>query len=202
VYIHPVISSIGTSRRRKATEIMSKGTPPRAIRIEDELWEQAKAVAVRRSDTISDVIRGALWSYIAEAPKHRADIQPDAIRKALLMGIFEAITTVKVQLHRADMETHGQEFEPGLSVTAVPVGAQHWHLTAAADGAVWAGLASSEDIEGVTLLATVNGNTMPQPPRIETQPQRQEAQTRQGPPYSLEPKGSRGLCAEDEHRHR
>lgn len=126
------------------------------------LWEQAKAAAVRRSDTISDVIRGALWSYIAEAPKHRADIQPDVTQKTPFMGIFEATTTVKVNLSRADTETHGQEFEPGLSVPAVPVGAQLWHLTAAAGGAVWTGLASSEDIEGVTLLATVNGNTMPQ----------------------------------------
>lgn len=142
---------------------MSKGTPPRAIRIEDELWEQAKAVVVRRSDTISEVIRGALWSYIAEVSKHRADVQPDATRKALLMGIFEATTVGKIHLNRAGVETNGQEFEPGLSVTAVPVGAQLWHLTAAVDCPVWAGLASSEDIEGVTLLATVNGNTAPQP---------------------------------------
>ena len=43
---------------------MSKGTTPRAIRISDELWQQAKAVAERRGDTISDVVRLALEWYI------------------------------------------------------------------------------------------------------------------------------------------
>lgn len=139
---------------------MSKGTPPRAIRIEDELWEQAKAVAVRRSDTISDVIRGALWSYIAEAPKHRADIQPDAARSGPIMGVFEAVTTATVHLNCADMEAQVRVFEPGLSVAAVPVGAQLWHLTAGVGGSVWEGLASSEDIDRVSLVATVSGNAI------------------------------------------
>ena len=139
---------------------MSKGTPPRAIRIEDELWEQAKAVAVRRSDTISDVIRGALWSYISEAPKHRADVQSDVARTVPIMGVFEAVTTATVHLNRADVEVEVRAFEPGLSVAAVSVGSQLWHLTAGVGGAVWEGLASSEDIDSVTLVATVSGNTI------------------------------------------
>ena len=44
---------------------MSKGTTPRAIRISDDLWREAKVVAERRSDTISDIVRKALEAYIA-----------------------------------------------------------------------------------------------------------------------------------------
>lgn len=49
---------------------MSKGTTPRAIRISDELWQEAKAVAERRSETISDVVRVALEDYIASDEPH------------------------------------------------------------------------------------------------------------------------------------
>ena len=35
------------------------------------------------------------------------------------------------------------------------------HLTAAAEGCVWEGLASSEEIEGATFLANVRGNDIP-----------------------------------------
>jgi purine-nucleoside phosphorylase len=45
---------------------MSKGTTPRAIRISDDLWREAKVVAERRSDTISEVVRLALEKYIAK----------------------------------------------------------------------------------------------------------------------------------------
>jgi predicted transcriptional regulator len=47
---------------------MSKGTTPRAIRISDDLWQEAKVVADRRSDTVSDVIRRALEQYIKPLP--------------------------------------------------------------------------------------------------------------------------------------
>ena len=46
---------------------MSKGTTPRAIRISDDLWQEAKVVAERRSDTISEVVRLALEEYIKRA---------------------------------------------------------------------------------------------------------------------------------------
>ena len=48
---------------------MSKGTTPRAIRISDELWQDAKAVAERRSETISDVVRVALEAYVTQHPE-------------------------------------------------------------------------------------------------------------------------------------
>lgn len=47
---------------------MSKGTTPRAIRISDELWQEAKVVADRRSETISEVVRVALEKYVTEPP--------------------------------------------------------------------------------------------------------------------------------------
>jgi purine-nucleoside phosphorylase len=55
---------------------MSKGTTPRAIRISDELWQEAKAVAERRSETISDVVRVALELYITapDADKRGEDV--------------------------------------------------------------------------------------------------------------------------------
>ncbi len=45
---------------------MSKGTTPRAIRISDELWQEAKAAAQRRGGTISEVVRRALEEYIRQ----------------------------------------------------------------------------------------------------------------------------------------
>lgn len=43
---------------------MSKGTPHHAIRIEDDLWAEAKAVAALNGETLSDVIRRALRDYV------------------------------------------------------------------------------------------------------------------------------------------
>lgn len=42
---------------------MSGDTPRRTIRIEDGLWEKAKAQAEHRSDNLSDIIREALRDY-------------------------------------------------------------------------------------------------------------------------------------------
>ena len=42
---------------------MSKGTTKRSIRIEDELWDKAKAQAEYRGDNLSDIIRAALRDY-------------------------------------------------------------------------------------------------------------------------------------------
>lgn len=47
---------------------MSKGTTPRAIRISDKLWHEAKVVAERRSETISDIVRVALERYVTQHP--------------------------------------------------------------------------------------------------------------------------------------
>lgn len=41
-------------------------TPLRAIRIEDELWERAKAAAHNRGETVTDAIRRALREYVTE----------------------------------------------------------------------------------------------------------------------------------------
>jgi len=43
---------------------VSKGTAKRSIRISDELWERAKAVAKEHGDNIADIIRAALKAYI------------------------------------------------------------------------------------------------------------------------------------------
>jgi predicted DNA-binding protein len=42
------------------------GTPKRSIRIPDELWQAALAVAKRRGETLNAVIRAALERYVAE----------------------------------------------------------------------------------------------------------------------------------------
>lgn len=41
--------------------------PARAVRVEDALWEAAKAKAAERGETVSDVIRRALERYVARA---------------------------------------------------------------------------------------------------------------------------------------
>lgn len=43
---------------------MSKGTTPRAIRIDDDLWEAAKSATHDKGDTISEVVRRALVEYV------------------------------------------------------------------------------------------------------------------------------------------
>ena len=42
---------------------MSRGTKHRTIRIEDGLWDEAKATAKDRGDNLSEVIRQALIEY-------------------------------------------------------------------------------------------------------------------------------------------
>lgn len=41
--------------------------PARAVRVEDELWEAAKAKAAERGESVSDVIRKALERYVKRA---------------------------------------------------------------------------------------------------------------------------------------
>ena len=43
---------------------MSRGTPQVAIRIDPELWQQAKQAAAAEGETISDVIRRYLIEYV------------------------------------------------------------------------------------------------------------------------------------------
>lgn len=43
---------------------MSKGTPRRSIRVEDELWQAATEAAEHRGENLSDVLREALRQYI------------------------------------------------------------------------------------------------------------------------------------------
>jgi len=44
---------------------MSK-TPLRAVRVDPELWEKARAVAATKGDNLSAIIRDALRAYIKE----------------------------------------------------------------------------------------------------------------------------------------
>ena len=45
---------------------MSK-TPLRAVRVDPELWEKARAVADKNGDNLSEIIRDALRQYINES---------------------------------------------------------------------------------------------------------------------------------------
>lgn len=140
---------------------MSKGTPTRSIGIDDDLWEEAKVVAARRSDSVTEVIRGALKKYVGEgfpATGRRASREFDAQSGPQALSVFEATTAVRLRLSRADSAAHGRTFEPGLVVTAVPIGGGLWHLTAVAEGCVWVGLSSPDEIESATLLTTISGN--------------------------------------------
>lgn len=44
----------------------SKGTARRTVRVSDEVWDAAMAVAEARGETLSDVIRDALIAYAAK----------------------------------------------------------------------------------------------------------------------------------------
>jgi Arc/MetJ family transcription regulator len=41
-------------------------TPPRKIRIEDELWTASSDQAAGRSETVSDIVRLALRAYVTD----------------------------------------------------------------------------------------------------------------------------------------
>ena len=43
---------------------MSKGTKVRTVRIEDALWDAAKAKADAAGDNLSDIMRAALREYL------------------------------------------------------------------------------------------------------------------------------------------
>jgi metal-responsive CopG/Arc/MetJ family transcriptional regulator len=43
-------------------------TPQRSIRIDDELWTAAQAVAQANQESVSDIIRTALRHYITQPP--------------------------------------------------------------------------------------------------------------------------------------
>lgn len=47
---------------------MSKGTPRRGVRVEDELWIPALEKAAASGDNLSDIIRQALRDYLAKEP--------------------------------------------------------------------------------------------------------------------------------------
>ncbi|MGN6405677.1 hypothetical protein [Sinomonas sp.] len=49
----------------------SKGTTPRAIRIPDDLWDAALAIARERSETLSQAIRRFLEEYVKPQPPTR-----------------------------------------------------------------------------------------------------------------------------------
>lgn len=52
---------------------MSKGTTPRAIRIEDQLWSKALTVAKARDETVSAILREALERYVESHTPHDGD---------------------------------------------------------------------------------------------------------------------------------
>lgn len=53
---------------RTVTASTDRGAPRRTIRVDDELWSRAKAVAAERGDDVSAVIRRALEAYVRDVP--------------------------------------------------------------------------------------------------------------------------------------
>jgi len=57
----------GAGQRRTHTQRrlrVSKGTTHHSIRVDDKLWDEAKAKAKSKGDNLSEVIREALRSYV------------------------------------------------------------------------------------------------------------------------------------------
>lgn len=46
-------------------------TPARAVRVDDETWDQVKAEAVERGEYASDVVRRALQEYFAKKNRRK-----------------------------------------------------------------------------------------------------------------------------------
>ena len=60
----------------------SKGTPARAVRIEDGIWDRVTTIAHMNGVTASDVVRSALveWLESSASELHPAD-QPERTQK-------------------------------------------------------------------------------------------------------------------------
>lgn len=43
---------------------MPRGTTLRNVRVADDLWQRARAVAEKRNESLSDIIRAALERYV------------------------------------------------------------------------------------------------------------------------------------------
>lgn len=74
--------------------VSTRGTPPRSIRIADDVWTPAAELAERLGETLSDVVRESLVGYVelhtervwAEAVAmavERGDHLPDILHRAL-----------------------------------------------------------------------------------------------------------------------
>lgn len=48
-----------------ANAINQPKKPIRTVRVDDELWNEARQLAAQRGDVLSDVIRAALQSYVS-----------------------------------------------------------------------------------------------------------------------------------------
>lgn len=56
-------------------------TPIRSIRVPDDIWLPARALAAELGDTLTDVIRKALAAYVAGGrPESTVDSQSEALR--------------------------------------------------------------------------------------------------------------------------
>jgi hypothetical protein len=49
-------------------------TPQHTVRIDDELWDAAQRIAAKRRETVSDIVRHALFEYV---DKHRRPASED-----------------------------------------------------------------------------------------------------------------------------
>ncbi|WP_024821108.1 hypothetical protein [Arthrobacter sp. 31Y] len=57
---------------------MSAGTPRRSVRVEDELWNQAHAKAVREGTTVAERVRAGLREYV-HGPETRHTIEDSLV---------------------------------------------------------------------------------------------------------------------------
>lgn len=60
---------------------MARGTTLRNFRVADDLWNTARAVAERRGETLSDVLREALETYVA-ADAVTGELPPEGLAVA------------------------------------------------------------------------------------------------------------------------
>lgn len=54
---------------------MTRGTTLRNVRVADDLWQRARAVADERDESLSDVMRTALERYVE---RHEVTLPPGA----------------------------------------------------------------------------------------------------------------------------
>lgn len=78
---------VPAARMAATPRAAARKTPPRAVRVPDRLWEQAKEAAEQRGENVSQVIKRALLRYVRDTERRQAALERfDRVRGSIPPG--------------------------------------------------------------------------------------------------------------------